>query len=172
MHRCQVCPNSGTAGWRREGWQRHVLAINLWTEDAATGIRLQRPSTHQEKSMNCIRPKANLLRLDGLWLQRAKSYLLSRSAPYKQLKALSHFVGNKGKGWKYPGKEKSGGFFCVCGQKGFYLWSMICDLFARNVGYWITEVFIKYTTNKIILERLKRIKKYSIAFPFIRNVQV
>lgn len=24
---------------------------------------------------------------------------------------------------------------------------MICDLFARNVGYWITEVFIKYTTN-------------------------
>lgn len=48
---------------------------------------------------------------------------------------------------------------------------MICDLFARNVGCLITEVFIKYTTNKIILERLKRIKNYYIAFPFIRNVQ-
>ena len=122
-------PKLRHSGWWREGWQRHVLAINLWTEDAATGNRLQRPSIHQEKSMNCIRPKANLLRLDGLWLQRAESYLVSRSAPYKQLKAFSHFVGNKGKGWKYPEQTKQKWWvLCVCGQKGFYLWSVVCLL--------------------------------------------
>lgn len=94
---------------------------------AATGNRLQRPSTHQEKSMNCIRPKANLLCLDGLWLQQTKSYL--ESVPYKQLKAFSHFVGNRGKDWKYFEQRKQKWWvFCVCGQKGFYLWSVICLL--------------------------------------------
>lgn len=107
-----------------------------------------------------IRPKANLLRLDGQVDSTGQIVFLSRSALYKQLKAVSHFVETKEKAGNTPGQRKSGGFLCVCVDRRAFiydLWSVIC---LRACYYWITEVFIVMKFNKIILGKTERIKTF------------